>query len=440
LNCSFELRLNEAKHDVNSKRSRELINKKGESFLEKFVMKLLRITLLIAVLANLIPEAVHIDGLKNPKKIKSSKQAKSFDGEEETKAKYRTEFTFTKGETPICLPVIFKGKEFCFILDTGSSNTVFDVLFKHELGKPKSLAEAKTTSDSILVQTYDALPAFIGPYSMQNCDKVACLNLKMLTLITGKEISGLIGMNFLRKHVLQIDFDNGRLLFLKIPKEKNFDWGEEFTISFNSLGLPQIKGNVLGRIKVDFTIDTGSNATGNLDRRIFEEILSKENLITSETLASTPSGLVKSKAARIDSLSIGSFRYHNLIFSEGDVNNLGLNFLSRHLVTFDFPNNRIYLKKGKEFLKMDESDMSGLHLLRISNETVVHSVDKDSPAAKAGIRSKDIILKVEGKNADEYEMWALRQLLRCEDKYNTTMTIQHDNDEREIAFLLRKKI
>jgi len=326
------------------------------------------------------------------------------------------------------------------MLDTGSSSTVFDVLFKHELGKPKSLVEVKTTSDSMVVQTFDALPAFVGPFSMQNCGEVTCLNLKMLTLIAGKEISGLIGMNFLRKHVLQIDFNNGRLILLKTLKEKNFDWGEEFTISFNSLGLPQIKGNVLGYIKTDFTIDTGSIATGTLDRRIFEEILSKENLITSETLASTASGLVKSKTARIDRLSIGSFEYQDLIFSEGDVNNLGLDFLSRHLITFDFPNNKIYLKEGKEFLKMDESDMSGLHLLRISNEIVVHSVDKGSPAAKAGIRAGDIILKVEGKNADEYEMWVLRRLLRFGDEYKITMTIKHGNDKQEIFFLLRKKI
>jgi len=403
-------------------------------------MKILRITLLMAVLINLKPEVIQLDELDGLNKTKSSKLPKPFDDEKETKAKYRTEFTFTKGETPIRLPVTFKGREFCFMLDTGSSNTVFDVLFKHELGKPKSLVEVKTTSDSMVVQTFDALPAFVGPFSMQNCGEVTCLNLKILTLIAGKEISGLIGMNFLSKHVLQIDFNNGRLLFLKMPREKNFDWREEFTISFNSLGLPQIKGNVLGCIKVDFTIDTGSNTTGTLDGRIFEEILSKENLTTSETLASTPSGLVKSKTARIENLSIGSFKYHDLIFSEGDVNNLGLNFLSRHLVTFDFPNNRIYLKKGKEFLKMDESDMSGLHLLRISNETVVHSVDKGSPAAKAGIRAKDIILKVGGKNADDYEMWAIRQLLRCEDEYKITMAIKHDNDEQEISFLLRKKI
>jgi len=403
-------------------------------------MKFLIMTLLMAVLTNLTPEVIHLNEFEDSNKAKAPKQANPFDDEKGTKAKCRTEFTFTRGEAPIRLPVTFKGREFFFMLDTGSSSTVFDVLFKHELGKPKSLVEVKTTSDSMVVQTFDALPAFVGPFSMQNCGEVTCLNLKMLTLIAGKEISGLIGMNFLRKHVLQIDFNNGRLILLKTLKEKNFDWGEEFTISFNSLGLPQIKGNVLGYIKTDFTIDTGSIATGTLDRRIFEEILSKENLITSETLASTASGLVKSKTARIDRLSIGSFEYQDLIFSEGDVNNLGLDFLSRHLITFDFPNNKIYLKEGKEFLKMDESDMSGLHLLRISNEIVVHSVDKGSPAAKAGIRAGDIILKVEGKNADEYEMWVLRRLLRFGDEYKITMTIKHGNDKQEIFFLLRKKI
>jgi len=50
-------------------------------------------------------------------------------------------------------------------------------------------------------------------------------------------------------------------------------------------------------------------------------------------------------------------------------------FLSRHIVTFEFQNKRIYLKKGEDFKKIDETDMSGLHLLRISNQTLVYSVD-----------------------------------------------------------------
>jgi len=373
-------------------------------------------------------------------KAKAPKEVKPFVEEKGTEAKPKTEFTFTRGETPIHLPVVFKGKEYFFILDTGSSHIVFDVSFKHELGRAKRLVEGKTTSNTIVIQAFDALPAFVGPFSIQDCGEVTCLNLKMLSLITGKKISGVIGMNFLRKYVLQIDFDNGRLLFLKATKEKNSDWGEEFIISYNPLGLPQITGNVLDGIKVDFTIDTGLNTTGTLDRKIFKEILSKENLRTSETVAVTSSGVVRSRVARVDSLSIGSFGYQDLIFGEDGVNNLGLDFLSRHLVTFDFPNNRIYFKKGREFAKVDESDMSGLHLLRVSNETVVHSVDRGSPAAEAGIIAGDVILKVGGKNANAYEMWELRRLLRFEDKHNIIATIKRDDDGKEVSFLLKKKI
>ena len=40
------------------------------------------------------------------------------------------EFTFTKGENIILLPVKFRDKEYLFLLDTGSSHTVFDTSFK----------------------------------------------------------------------------------------------------------------------------------------------------------------------------------------------------------------------------------------------------------------------------------------------------------------------
>jgi C-terminal processing protease CtpA/Prc len=138
---------------------------------------------------------------------------------------------------------------------------------------------------------------------------------------------------------------------------------------------------------------------------------------------------------------MGSFEYKDLILSESNrLCRLGLPFLSRHIVTFDFPNDKVYFKKSKEFNKVDETDMSGLHLLRISNKTVVHSVDEDSPARKAGIRAKDIILKVENKDASEYGMWELRRLLMSGDKKKVAMTIKSGDDVKKISFLLKRKI
>lgn len=349
------------------------------------------------------------------------------------------EFTIEKGGDLI-LPVTFKGKEYSFFLDTGCSHTVFDTSLKHELGDVKRIERGLTASGPMEAELFDAPEAFLGPFNMQDCGEVSCINLRMMSLIEGKRISGVIGMNFLRKYVIQIDFDKGVISFLQPINAQNPDWGEELEINYDSIGWPHITGNIHDGIKVDFVIDTGNNSTGDLGSKIFKEIISKKEMKTSETLAATAAGTIRLREARITNLSLGSFEYQDLIFGEGIFSCLGLSFLSRHLVTLDFQNNRIYLKKGNDFKKIDETDMSGLHLLRISNKTIVHSVDEGSPAQKAGIRAKDVILKVGDRDANEYEMWELAQLKKSGDKRKITMAIKRGNDVKEVSFLLEKKI
>jgi len=351
------------------------------------------------------------------------------------------EFAIAKGGGPIILPVKFKDKEYVFLVDTGGSHTVFDTSFKHELGDVQKVERGLTHGSPIMAELFDAPEAFLGPLNVKDCGEVACLDLKMLSLVLGRKISGFIGMNFLKKYVVQIDFDKGLLSFLQPPQKRYSGWGNELPISYSQIGLPQITGNILDGVKVKFVIDTGATgAAGSLDSKIFEEILSKKEIKTSEALSATASGIVRSREARIGNLSVGSFEYQDLIFGEGNWSYLGLSFLSRHIVTFDFPNSRIYLEKGKGFKKIDETDMSGLHLLRISNNTVVHSVDEGSPAQKAGIRANDIILKVGNKDANIYDMWELRRFLMSGDGHKVSMTIKRGDDIKEASFLLKKKI
>jgi hypothetical protein len=223
-------------------------------------------------------------------------------------------------------------------------------------------------------------------------------------------------------------------------EEQHPDWGIELLIKYDSLGWPYITGDILNSINVDFMIDTGANSTGGLDSETFKHTLSEKELKTSEILFATASGVIRKREIRIDSLSVGSFEYDKLIFGDANWSHLGLLFLSRHIVTLDFPNNRIYLKKGKGFKKDDETDMSGLHLLRISNQTVVYSVDEGSPAQKAGIRANDIILKIDNKDANTYNMSEFRRLLMSRDGHKIMMTIKQGEDVKDISFLLKKKI
>lgn len=350
------------------------------------------------------------------------------------------EFKITKSGGPILLPVTFIDKEHLFILDTGCSHTVYDKSLRHELGKVKNIGKALTLGSQIKAEIFDAPNAFLGPFNLKDSNEVCCLDLKMLTLIDGKTISGIVGMNFLKKHVIQIDCDQGTLSFLQPVEGQHPDWGEKLLLKYDTLGWPYIKGEILDSINSDFVIDTGANSTGALGSDIFEKIISEKKPKTCESLFATASGVVKKRECRIDKFSFGSLHYDNLIFGEANWSHLGLFFLSRHLVTFDFPNNRIYLKRGDHFNKVDETDMSGLHLLRISGNIVVYSVDEGSPAQKAGIASQDIILKINEKDASEYDMWELRRLLMSQDKPNISMTIKQGENVKDVTFKLVKKI
>ena len=84
--------------------------------------------------------------------------------------------------------------------------------------------------------------------------------------------------------------------------------------------------------------------------------------------------------------------------------------------------------------------MSGLHLLRIENKTVVYSVDVNSPAQKAGIQSGDVILKIGDKDVNDWGMWELREVFKAGDNKSVTVTIQRGVDIKEIDILLRRKI
>lgn len=352
------------------------------------------------------------------------------------------EFKVAKQGEMILLPIKFKGKEYSFMLETGCPLSVFDISLKHELGDVKGIARTQTGGSVMIdVQLFDTPEAFLGPLNLQDGGQVLCVDHQMFSLILGREISGAIGMNFLKKYVIQIDFDKGRLLFIQPTDSPDPGWGEELAITYGSQGLAYITGTVIGNIDVNFLIDTGMNYTGDLETKIFKDIIKKSRETkVSKDIVQVAGETIQERSFRLDGLSVGSLKYQGLILDASSSSRLGLQFLSRHIVTFDFPNSKAYFKKGRNFEKTDEADMSGLHLLRIPNGTIVHSVDKDSPAEKAGIRANDVILSVCNKDAKKYDIQELRRFLKSGDGQEITMTIKRGNEVKKVSFLLEKKI
>ncbi|UCG48243.1 MAG: aspartyl protease family protein [Phycisphaerales bacterium] len=350
------------------------------------------------------------------------------------------EFQIPREPTPVLLPVNFHNQSLLFLLDTGCTNTVLDVSLKERLGAPKKFVRAQTAGNPVITQLFEAPDARLGPFSLRTTGLAAVADLKMPGLILGKKISGIVGINFLKHHILQIDFDSGRLALLPPSTAPEPRWGRPLPISFDSLGLPRITATVLENIPVEFVIDTGLNATGAIENETFDKIIAERELKTVPILAATAGGSATGREARIPSLAVGPFEYRDLIISDGSVNHLGLDFLARHQVTLDFPNSTVYLKKSKGFNRIDESDMTGLHLLRIEGRTVVYSLDAGSPAQKVGLNAGDVILEFNGHDANALETWQIENLKRSGHGKRLMLTIERVEKTREISLFLQKRI
>jgi hypothetical protein len=355
--------------------------------------------------------------------------------------KVLAEFLIAKGGDPILLPVTFQREDYLFLFDTGSTHMVFDTSFRNDLGQLRGTTTVVTPQDKkVTVECYDAPEAFLGPLNIKECGNVLCAEIEELDLIEDERISGIIGMNFLIRYAVQIDFDGGILTFLQPLTGENPNWGEAFASNHNSPLVLQVQGNILDDIEADFTIDTGCLATGTLDRSVFRKVVPEEGAKTLVVRVKTLAGILDTREARIEELSVGPFEYEGLIFEECSPNLLGLSFLSRHTVTFDFFNGIMYLEEGRQFRKNDERDMSGLRLVRYSNKTLIYAVEPDSPAYKAGIRAGDVITRVLNRNALSYQLWELRELLKSKEGRPIPMAIKRADEVKEVSLQLERKL
>lgn len=382
------------------------------------------------------------------------------------------EFTTPKDARVVLLPVKFDEKEYLFELDTGCSRTVFDISFKDQLGKSKRTDKANVLGKRIDVEVFDAPEAFLGPFNLKDCGEISASNLKPIALALKKDIRGLIGMDLLRNYAVQIDFDKGKVLFLRSrpeggifsflqpKKNRHPEWGRRLPIRYvkGKRGqVPCVRGTIEG-IEVDFEIDTGyagffANSAGLLRGDILKKIRSKtewEATVTSaESRAASDQNAFDvthgEKYALVGKFSLGSLEYRHVIFWSGEKSRLGLRLLSRHLVTFDFPNNNIYLRKGATFDRTNDMapevkvlNIKGLDFALRRNEhgPYVHSIDPNGPAYKEGIRQNDMILKVCDRDVTSHTMAELALLFSDPGSDRLSIIIQRANDIKEVTFTL----
>ncbi len=341
----------------------------------------------------------------------------------------------TEDCAPIVVPVTIQEKQYLFLLDTGATHTIYDRSLRSLLGQRLAKDEASTPHGKVEVECCRPPAASLGGLPLPSASALV-YDLRRFREATGVEIVGVLGMDFLQHHVVEIDFDRGQLVLGPSPARRA---APGIPLTFRN-SCPYLELASLGKGE-ELLVDTGFGGHGSLSlRSALYTTLCKAGRIQETALSSTALSIGKKVTAKtpggcLASLSVGKLRIRDLnTTAELDRNMVGLGLLRRFRVTFDFPEEKLYLEPGKKIGQSDRTNHSGLLLLRRDGATVIEAVREGGPGAKSGLRARDVLLELNGARADRAP---LSQLYNQLSTPGATVRARVRRGEKEIEATLR---
>jgi hypothetical protein len=221
-----------------------------------------------------------------------------------------------------------------------------------------------------------------------------------------EDLDGIIGFSLFNHLIVSINYERKYMIISQPGMVDLTKAGQEVPV--------EVRGNrifLMAEVKLDngatvpgeFVVDTGNRSALVLNT-------GRNNALKLPTrhlpyLACGLNGKVDRKIGRISGFSLGGFQLDNVLAAFNDdasgtppwekEGNLGNQILGRFHLTFDIPENKIYLTKNILFSAPFDCNLAGLQVERAADKSLfVYNVIPGSPAAKAGIVTGDKILTV----------------------------------------------
>lgn len=320
-----------------------------------------------------------------------------------------------------------------FIFDTGDKVAIVD------LGRAKSLglnlhgevnvggAGAGTVKGSTV---QDASVSVIGAEEIPQ-PVIMAIPLDGLKPRFGHDIDGIIGADFIKQFVVEIDYSNR---VLRLHEKSRFVYsgsGEILPLTFIHGGYPIIDADVIvnGRppIKGRFVLDFGSGGSLALHRPFVEQ----QSLPTpsQKTIRAFGGGGVGGKVTgrngRIEALKFGRFQIDGPLtlfstdtsgaFATSEIQgNIGALILSKFRVLLDYGRERIIMEPSATLKDPIVPASSGLRFIAEGSDYKTFRIDElleDSPATEAGFQKDDVVVSIDGRPAAELTLSSLHEAL-----------------------------
>ncbi|WP_130734422.1 PDZ domain-containing protein [Flavobacterium sp. J27] len=302
----------------------------------------------------------------------------------------------------------------------------------------------------------------------------------------GVPINGIIGATFFKDFLVEINYQNKKVILYKDLKNKEKKLGKYIQEEIDLIGdKPYIdivseinKKNVNLKLLIDTGLGDGlwlfENDTIQCNDKFFNGVLGRGL-----------GGEIKGKKSRVAKLKIANLELKEALVSYPDsisfnktnlVTNrngsLGGGILKRFNWFLDYKNNLVYFKKNHNFSDPFNYNMSGIEIQHIgltwikeyidlnkashANELVfvegveynykfklkpvfeIYDVREKSPADIAGLKVGDIIYSINGRKAFDYTIQKMSDLFQSEEGKLIKMEIERKGVRMQFKFILQK--
>jgi hypothetical protein len=250
------------------------------------------------------------------------------------------------------------GEELPFLVDTGAPITLLDKSLEPRLGERVFTMPFYSSLGRQQGGIHAAPKMFLGGVPVKTDPYMATYDFSR-AWIGRDRIMGILGMDFLRHYCIQLDFQAGKIRFLDPgsldlaelgkaylmqPSHKGQRFPRMFSTAGQNNSLPVIPhAGLLGGTNTTALIDTGANLDGDIDKTALKGHLFSRLVHFLIPFRSLRIGQCVWDGHTYTKLRIRTAGKSDPVVGAKEI--LGLRFLARHLVTFDFPRTTMYLKQ-----------------------------------------------------------------------------------------------
>ncbi len=229
-----------------------------------------------------------------------------------------------------------------FLVDTGSHVTILDRSFERLLGSRLGKQRLNRVFSGRGVEHANAYAAprlYLG--NVQLLTGPTVLTCKLAASGNNGPCEAVLGMDCLTHYCVQTDFAARKLRFLNSDDLKRESFGRTFSMDC-AKGVPVVSMKLLGESNLRFMLDSGfyQYADGTLPGEVIRPAL--ENHKAKD---------MGNGFFLFETIDIGAESYKTVWFAETQIEDgggvegfIGLSFMARHVVTFDFPKGVLYLR------------------------------------------------------------------------------------------------